>query len=138
VPAMYSLFYFQDIIGKENGSEWINRALELGYPDAAKSLYYSYENGKRGVVKNKKYEYYYNSLAIHMKSGLIHKPKTKELIRDENNIIIRDKDGNATYKVLITPKEQAEMDKKAEDFLQRVKPNRYLDETTHELFRKYI
>ncbi|MGF1727857.1 hypothetical protein [Photobacterium nomapromontoriensis] len=47
---------------------------------------------------------------------------------------LEDEEGNVVYEILVTQEQQAEMDKKVEEFIQRVKPNRFLDETTTKLF----
>ncbi|GAL04427.1 hypothetical protein JCM19237_1099 [Photobacterium aphoticum] len=136
--AMVSTYNYYDFFGKEEVHKWIFNALDMGYYRAAEVLYYFHDDGSAGFNQDYSLAYYYNKLATRLGSKSMNPPKTKEPLRDENNYRLKDDDGKTLYKVFVSQEQQDAMDEKIEKFLQRVKPNRYLDETTHELFRKFI
>lgn len=133
-PAMVGLFIANDKIGEKESHEWIFKAIELGYPEAAKYLSLAYKYGDEGFGVDYFKSYFYHKVAAAFGSDLSGSPKVSEHIKDKNGRNMMDKNGNFIYKVLITPEEQADLDKQAEEFLKRVKPNRFLDEATHKLF----
>ncbi|MGF1727855.1 tetratricopeptide repeat protein [Photobacterium nomapromontoriensis] len=133
-PAMLSLYYSVDMISREKANEWLFKALELGYSEAAKSLSYAYEKGTRGFPQDYIKAYYHHRLTTALGGRTVGSPTVKNFLLNEWGGVLEDEAGNVVYEILVTPEQQAEMDKKVEEFIQRVKPNRFLDETTTKLF----
>ncbi|MGF1689472.1 sel1 repeat family protein [Photobacterium japonica] len=133
-PAMVNLFYENDEISDSEALKWIFKALELGYGKAAESLSYAYNNGDSMLDVDYHEAYMYHKIAIALGSDISGSPKVKLNIEDDFGLYKTDMNGDFIYEILITPEEQADLDKQAEAFLKRVKPNRFLDEATHKLF----
>lgn len=133
-PAMFKLFYADKYIGYEKAHYWIFEALNLGYHKAAKFLSYSFEKGTNGFEIDYFSAYYYHALAVNLGSDISGEPTTYKNVDDGFGGFLKDEHGNFVKEILVTTEQQAEIDKKVEAFLQRVKPNRFLDETTHKLF----
>lgn len=134
-PAMRDLYYEVKTTDRELAEQWINQAIELGYADAARTLYLVYSQGHGGIQPSTKEAYYYNRL-----SGILggeeregHKI-THQLMFDDQGQLVKDVDGQILFDVLITEEEQAELDKQVEEFAKDIKPNMFLDETSIELF----
>ncbi|MGF1727661.1 sel1 repeat family protein [Photobacterium nomapromontoriensis] len=70
-PAMISLFYSAELIGREKANEWLFKSLELGYHRAAVNLYYSYKNGTEGFPQDYVMAYYYHRLTTALTDPLI-------------------------------------------------------------------
>ncbi|MGD8118486.1 tetratricopeptide repeat protein [Vibrio sp. TRT 29B02] len=141
-PAMLSLYYF--FLKPETLDEalkWNIKAIKLGYPDAATSLYHAYSQGKKDslgqtfIHPDVKKAYYYNRL-----SGALGGEETpadlitEEHILDEYGYPLADEEGRPVFKTLITKEEQAELDKQVAEFVKDITPNMFLDETSLELF----
>ncbi|MGD8123142.1 sel1 repeat family protein [Vibrio sp. TRT 2004] len=140
-PAMLSLYYF--FLKPETLDEalkWNIKAIKLGYPDAATSLYHAYSQGKKDSSGNTfihpdvKKAYYYNKI-----SGALGGEKEDDLritermrVKDQRPVV--DENGRPVFEVLITKEEQAELDKQVEEFVKDITPNMFLDETSLELF----
>ncbi|MBF4242576.1 sel1 repeat family protein, partial [Vibrio anguillarum] len=69
-PAMVSLYYTQLYDGDIEGAlKWINKAIQLGYPAAARVLFLAYDLGKKDkqgnqvIRPNPQKAYYYNKLS---------------------------------------------------------------------------
>ncbi|MGF1727856.1 sel1 repeat family protein [Photobacterium nomapromontoriensis] len=133
-PAMFMLFFRADMIGRDKANEWIFKALELGYYKAANTLSYLYETGSDGYPEDFIQSYYYYRLTIALGGNISGSPRVVKLLKNEWGGGLKGEDGKSVYKILVTPEQQAAMDKKVEEFIQRVKPNRFLDETTTKLF----
>ncbi|WP_346763722.1 hypothetical protein [Vibrio sp. Hep-1b-8] len=121
--------------------KWNIKAIKLGYPDAATSLYHAYSQGKKDslgqtfIHPDVKKAYYYNRL-----SGALGGEETpadlitEEHILDEYGYPLADEEGRPVFKTLITKEEQAELDKQVAEFVKDITPNMFLDETSLELF----
>ncbi|ENM5813696.1 sel1 repeat family protein [Vibrio mimicus] len=139
-PAMKTLYYRMDTIGYDEAMKWINKAIKLGYAEAAKTLYLAYRIGERDRDDNiimspdPKKAYYYSRLAEALggpkqdNSLILH----KRIIKD--GLPVSDENGDPVFEILVTEKEQAEMDKQVAEFVKDIKPNLFLDETSIDLF----
>ena len=134
-PAMIDLYYALNETDIKQAEEWANKAINLGYAKAARTLYLVYSQGHGGIKQNSKKAYYYNRL-----SGILggeekesHKI-THQLMFDDQGQLVKDADGQILFDVLITEEEQSELDKQVEEFAKDIKPNMFLDETSIELF----
>ena len=132
---MRDLYYEVITTDRELAEQWINQAIELGYANAARTLYLVYSQGHGGVKPSTKKAYYYNRL-----SGILggeeresHKI-THQLKLDEQGQLVKDADGQILFDVLITKEDQAELDKQVEEFAKDIKPNMFLDEISKKLF----
>ncbi|MGY5538122.1 sel1 repeat family protein [Vibrio brasiliensis] len=141
-PAMQSLYYY--LLEPETLDEafkWNNKAIKLGYADAALVFYYSYSQGEKDSKGNiiihpdVKKAYYYNRLfgALGGKEKSAHRI-TQEHVYDEYGSPLADEEGRPVFKTLITKEEQAELDKQVAEFVKDITPNMFLDETSLELF----
>ncbi|MEF1286083.1 sel1 repeat family protein [Vibrio sp. M250220] len=141
-PAMQSLYYY--LLEPETLDEafkWNNKAIKLGYADAALVFYYSYSQGEKDSKGNiiihpdVKKAYYYNRLsgALGGEEKSAHRI-TQEHVYDEYGSPLADEEGRPVFKTLITKEEQAELDKQVAEFVKDITPNMFLDETSLELF----
>lgn len=139
-PAMVSLFYRMDTIGVDAALEWAHKAIVLGYAEAANALYMSYTVGQKDtdgnyiIEPNPKKAYYYNRLSGALGGREESASQITETIRVKDNRPVTDSNGRPVFDILVTKQEQAELDKKVEEFVKDIKPNMFLDETSIDLF----
>ncbi|NIY84071.1 sel1 repeat family protein [Vibrio hepatarius] len=138
-PAMETLYYHMNTIGLDESMKWINKAIRLGYPEAARTLYLSYSlgekdsNGNVVIQSDPKKAYYYNRLSGALggeesdNGTIVHRRAI------ENGLPISDQNGDPVFEILVTEQEQAEMDKQVAEFVKDIKPNMFLDETSIDL-----
>ncbi len=139
-PAMVSLYYTQLYDGNVEGAlKWANQAIQLGYPTAAKALFLAYDLGKEDkqgnqvIRPNHQKAYYYNKLS----GALGGEEETSSIVSTrliKDGSPVSDENGDPVFEILVTEKEQAEMDKQVAEFVKDVKPNLFLDETSIDLF----
>ncbi|WP_038147430.1 sel1 repeat family protein [Vibrio nigripulchritudo] len=132
-PAMISLYYLTRDTDPLKAEEWLYKALKLGYPKAAKSLFKKYYLEESGSEDNEMC-YYYNRLV-----ELLGGRKVSDnlfLIKsvEVDGFPIFDENGEMVTRRLISLERQEELDKKAEEFVKDIKINLFLDETSIELF----
>ncbi|HGS4444093.1 TPA: sel1 repeat family protein, partial [Vibrio cholerae] len=140
-PAMETLYYRMDTIGYDEAMKWINKAIELGYAEAARTLYLAYRVGEKDrdgnviLQPDPKKAYFYNRLtgALGGEEKLAHLI-TQEPVHDDDGIPLADENGEPVFEILVTEQEQAEMDKQVAEFVKDIKPNLFLDETSINLF----
>ncbi|EJL8259064.1 sel1 repeat family protein, partial [Vibrio cholerae] len=139
-PAMETLYYRMNTIGYDEAMKWINKAIELGYAEAARTLLLSYTLGEKDrdgniiIPPDPKKAYYYSRL-----TEALGGPKQDNSLILYRNVIkdglpISDENGEAVLEILVTEQEQAEMDKQVAEFVKDIKPNLFLDETSINLF----
>ncbi|ENM5835460.1 sel1 repeat family protein [Vibrio metoecus] len=139
-PAMETLYYRMNTIGYDEAMKWINKAIELGYAEAARTLLLSYTLGEKDrdgniiMPPDPKKAYYYSRL-----TEALGGPKQDNSLILYRNVIkdglpISDENGEAVLEILVTEQEQAEMDKQVAEFVKDIKPNLFLDETSINLF----
>ncbi|MEI8673598.1 sel1 repeat family protein [Vibrio sp. SA48] len=139
-PAMVSLYYTQLYDGDIEGAlKWINKAIQLGYPAAARVLFLAYDLGKKDkqgnqvIRPNPQKAYYYNKLS----GALGGEEETSSIISTrliKDGLPVSDENGEPVFEILVTEQEQAEMDKQVAEFVKDIKPNLFLDETSIDLF----
>ncbi|MCG6267941.1 sel1 repeat family protein [Vibrio furnissii] len=139
-PAMETLYYRMDTIGYDEAMKWINKAIELGYAEAARTLLLTYTLGEKDrdgnitIHSDPKKAYYYSRLTEALggpkqdNSLILH----KRIIKD--GLPVSDENGEPVFEILVTEQEQAEMDKQVAEFVKGIKPNLFLDETSINLF----
>ncbi|MCG6351798.1 tetratricopeptide repeat protein [Vibrio fluvialis] len=139
-PAMETLYYRMNTIGYDEAMKWINKAIELGYAEAARTLLLSYTLGEKDrdgniiMPPDPKKAYYYSRLTEALggpkqdNSLILH----KRIIKD--GLPVSDENGDPVFEILVTEQEQAEMDKQVAEFVKDIKPNLFLDETSIDLF----
>ncbi|ADT89213.1 sel1 repeat family protein [Vibrio furnissii] len=140
-PAMETLYYRMDTIGYDEAMKWINKAIELGYAEAARTLYLAYRTGEKDrngnviLQPDPKKAYFYNRLtgALGGEEKLA-RLITQEPVHDKDGIPLADENGDPVFDILVTEQEQAEMDKQVAEFVKDIKPNLFLDETSIDLF----
>lgn len=140
-PAMETLYYRMNTIGYNEAMKWINKAIELGYAEAARTLYLAYRVGEKDrdgnviLQPDPKKAYFYNRLtgALGGEEKLAHLI-TQEPVHDDDGIPLADENGEPVFEILVTEQEQAEMDKQVAEFVKDIKPNLFLDETSIDLF----
>ncbi|HDZ9335389.1 TPA: sel1 repeat family protein [Vibrio cholerae] len=140
-PAMETLYYRMNTIGYNEAMKWINKAIELGYAEAARTLYLAYRVGEKDrdgnviLQPDPKKAYFYNRLtgALGGEEKLAHLI-TQEPVHDDDGIPLADENGEPVFEILVTEQEQAEMDKQVAEFVKDIKPNLFLDETSINLF----
>ncbi|HGE6108079.1 TPA: tetratricopeptide repeat protein [Vibrio cholerae] len=139
-PAMETLYYRMNTIGYDEAMKWINKAIELGYAEAARTLLLSYTLGEKDrdgniiMPPDPKKAYYYSRL-----TEALGGPKQDNSLILYRNVIkdglpISDENGEAVLEILVTEQEQADMDKQVAEFVKDIKPNLFLDETSIDLF----
>ncbi|MCG6227838.1 sel1 repeat family protein, partial [Vibrio furnissii] len=139
-PAMETLYYRMDTIGYDEAMRWINKAIELGYAEAARTLLLTYTLGEKDrdgnitIHSDPKKAYYYSRL-----TEALGGPKQDNSLILYRNIIkdglpVSDENGDPVFEILVTEQEQAEMDKQVAEFVKDIKPNLFLDETSIDLF----
>ncbi|USD43447.1 sel1 repeat family protein [Vibrio sp. SCSIO 43135] len=134
-PAMVSMYYLLADINYNEAKKWANKAIDLGYAPAAKALYFTYSQGEKTIQSDEIKAYYYNRLLEELGGDADSREYvTREPVFDEYDRVVRDKEGNPVYKILVTEQEQAEMDKQVEERVKDIKPNMFLDETSIDLF----
>lgn len=139
-PAMVSLYYTELYDGNVEGAlKWINQAIQLGYPIAAKALFLAYDLGKEDkqgnqvIRPNPQKAYYYNKLS----GALGGEEETSSIVSTrliKDGSPVSDENGEPVFEILVTEQEQAEMDKQVAEFVKDIKPNLFLDETSIDLF----
>ncbi|MBF4242591.1 sel1 repeat family protein, partial [Vibrio anguillarum] len=134
-PAMETLYYRMNTIGYDEAMKWINKAIELGYAEAARTLLLTYTLGDKDhdgnfiIQPDPKKAYYYSRLTEALggpkqdNSLILH----KRIIKD--GLPVSDENGEPVFEILVTEQEQAEMDKQVAEFVKDIKPNLFLDET---------
>ncbi|MBL4240751.1 sel1 repeat family protein [Vibrio fluvialis] len=139
-PAMETLYYRMDTIGYDEAMKWINKAIELGYAEAARTLLLTYTLGEKDrdgnivIHSDPKKAYYYSRLTEALggpkqdNSLILH----KRIIKD--GLPVSDENGDPVFEILVAEQEQAEMDKQVAEFVKDIKPNLFLDETSIDLF----
>lgn len=140
-PAMETLYYRMNTIGYDEAMKWINKAIELGYAEAARTLYLAYRVGEKDrdgnviLQPDPKKAYFYNRLtgALGGEEKLA-RLITQEPVHDKDGIPLADENGEPVFEILVTEQEQAEMDKQVAEFVKDIKPNLFLDETSIDLF----
>ncbi|MCG6232924.1 sel1 repeat family protein [Vibrio furnissii] len=140
-PAMETLYYRMDTIGYDEAMKWINKAIELGYAEAARTLYLAYRTGEKDrngnviLQPDPKKAYFYNRLtgALGGEEKLA-RLITQEPVHDKDGIPLADENGDPVFDILVTEQEQAKMDKQVAEFVKDIKPNLFLDETSIDLF----
>lgn len=139
-PAMEALYYRMNTIGIDKAMEWIHKAVNLGYAEAAHSLFLSYSSGEKDaegkiqIEPNPKLAYYYNQLSGALGGRMNDSDLIVEKLLIKDDAPVYDENGSPIYKVVVTKQEQAELDKKVEEFVKEIKPNMFLDETSIDLF----
>ncbi|MCE7626308.1 sel1 repeat family protein, partial [Vibrio fluvialis] len=140
-PAMVSLYYTQLYDGNVEGAlKWINKAIQLGYPAAARSLYYAYSlgekdgSGKLIIQKNAKKAYFYNRVSGALGGEQQEDTRITHKMRVKDGRPMTTENGEPVFEILVTEQEQAEMDKQVAEFVKDIKPNLFLDETSIDLF----
>ncbi|MBL4279328.1 sel1 repeat family protein [Vibrio fluvialis] len=139
-PAMETLYYRMDTIGYDEAMKWINKAIELGYAEAARTLLLTYTLGEKDrdgnitIHSDPKRAYYYSRL-----TEALGGPKQDNSLILYRNIIkdglpVSDENGDPVFEILVTEQEQTEMDKQVAEFVKGIKPNLFLDETSINLF----
>ncbi|EKO3548879.1 sel1 repeat family protein [Vibrio fluvialis] len=139
-PAMETLYYRMNTIGYDEAMKWINKAIELGYAEAARTLLLTYTLGEKDrdgnitIHSDPKKAYYYSRL-----TEALGGPKQDNSLILYRNIIkdglpVSDENGDPVFEILVTEQEQAEMDKQVAEFVKDIKPNLFLDETSIDLF----
>ncbi|ENM5924725.1 sel1 repeat family protein [Vibrio mimicus] len=139
-PAMVSLYYTELYDGNVEGAlKWINKAIQLGYPTAAKALFLAYDLGKEDkqgnqvIRPNPQKAYYYNKLS----GALGGEEETSSIVSTrliKDGSPVSDENGEPVFEILVTEQEQAEMDKQVAEFVKGIQPNLFLDETSIDLF----
>ncbi|ENM5789302.1 sel1 repeat family protein [Vibrio mimicus] len=139
-PAMVSLYYTELYDGNVEGAlKWINKAIQLGYPTAAKALFLAYDLGKEDkqgnqvIRPNPQKAYYYNKLS----GALGGEEETSSIVSTrliKDGSPVSDENGEPVFEILVTEQEQAEMDKQVAEFVKGIQPNLFLDETSINLF----
>ncbi|EOI6461174.1 sel1 repeat family protein, partial [Vibrio cholerae] len=116
------------------------KAIELGYAEAARTLYLAYRVGEKDrdgniiMSPDPKKAYYYSRLAEALggpkqdNSLILH----KRIIKD--GLPVSDENGEPVFEILVTEQEQTEMDKQVAEFVKGIQPNLFLDETSINLF----
>ncbi|CAM2980110.1 sel1 repeat family protein [Vibrio ordalii] len=140
-PAMETLYYRMNTIGYDEAMKWINKAIELGYAEAARTLYLAYRVGEKDrdgnviLQPDPKKAYFYNRLtgALGGEEKLA-RLITQEPVHDKDGIPLADENGEPVFEILVTEQEQAEMDKQVAEFVKDIKPNLFLDETSIDFF----
>ncbi|EOX3118693.1 sel1 repeat family protein [Vibrio cholerae] len=140
-PAMVSLYYTQLYDGDVEGAlKWINQAIQLGYPAAARSLYYAYSQGKKDgsgkliIQKDVKKAYFYNRVSGALGGEQEEDTDITHKMRIKDGRPMTTENGEPVFEILVTEQEQAEMDKQVAEFVKDIKPNLFLDETSIDLF----
>ncbi|ENM5739460.1 sel1 repeat family protein [Vibrio mimicus] len=139
-PAMETLYYRMDTIGYDEAMKWINKAIELGYAEAARTLLLTYTLGEKDrdgnitIHSDPKKAYYYSRLTEAL--GGSKQDNSLILYRNiiKDGLPVSDENGDPVFEILVTEKEQAEMDKQVAEFVKDIKPNLFLDETSINLF----
>ncbi|HFS8461652.1 sel1 repeat family protein [Vibrio cholerae] len=140
-PAMVSLYY-TELYGSnvEGALKWINQAIQLGYPAAARSLYYAYSlgekdgSGKLIIQKDVKKAYFYNRVSGALGGEQQENISITHKMRVKDGRPMTTENGEPVFEILVTEQEQAEMDKQVAEFVKDIKPNLFLDETSINLF----
>ncbi|MDP2574130.1 sel1 repeat family protein [Vibrio penaeicida] len=129
-PAMVSLYYQLEETNSVEAEKWLNRALRLGYPEAAEALYLNYSVD----VKDNKKAYYYNRLSGSL--GGHERNNNRFLIEGVrvDGMPLFDENGKRVTRRIISQEEQDELDRQIEEFVKDIKINLFLDETSIELF----
>ncbi|MGY5675218.1 sel1 repeat family protein [Vibrio cincinnatiensis] len=140
-PAMVSLYYTQLYDGDVEGAlKWINQAIQLGYPAAARSLYYAYSQGKTDgsgkliIQKDVKKAYFYNRVSGSLGGEQEEETDITHKMRVKDGRPMTTENGEPVFEILVTEQEQADMDKQVAEFVKDIKPNLFLDETSINLF----
>lgn len=140
-PAMIPLYYDQIALGDiEEAMDWINKAIVLGYAKAARTLYYTYSQGETDstgkviIHPDPMKAYYYNAISGALGGEKEEDTRITEKMLIKGNPPVTDENGRPVFKILITNKQQKELDKQAADFVKNIKPNKFLDETSIDLF----
>ncbi|ENM5745628.1 sel1 repeat family protein [Vibrio metoecus] len=140
-PAMVSLYYSQLYDGDVEGAlKWTNQAIQLGYPTAARSLYYAYSQGKKDgsgkliIQKDVKKAYFYNRVSGALGGEQEEETDITHKMRIKDGRPMTTENGEPVFEILVTEQEQAEMDKQVAEFVKGIKPNLFLDETSIDLF----
>ncbi|HDI3196931.1 sel1 repeat family protein [Vibrio cholerae] len=140
-PAMVSLYY-TELYGSnvEGALKWINQAIQLGYPAAARSLYYAYSQGEKDgsgkliIQKDVKKAYFYNRVSGALGGEQQENISITHKMRVKDGRPMTTENGEPVFEILVTEQEQAEMDKQVAEFVKDIKPNLFLDETSINLF----
>ncbi|EPE2649839.1 sel1 repeat family protein [Vibrio fluvialis] len=140
-PAMVSLYYTQLYDGNVEGAlKWANQAIQLGYPAAARSLYFAYSQGKKDgsgkliIQKDVKKAYFYNRVSGALGGEQEEDTDITHKMRIKDGRPMTTENGEPVFEILVTEQEQAEMDKQVAEFVKDIKPNLFLDETSIDLF----
>ncbi|ENM5770918.1 sel1 repeat family protein [Vibrio mimicus] len=140
-PAMVSLYYSQLYDSDVEGAlKWANQAIQLGYPAAARSLYYAYSQGKKDgsgkliIQKDVKKAYFYNRVSGALGGEQEEDTDITHKMRIKDGRPMTTENGEPVFEILVTEQEQAEMDKQVAEFVKGIKPNLFLDETSIDLF----
>ncbi|EGA65229.1 sel1 repeat family protein [Vibrio brasiliensis] len=140
-PAMVSLYYYLlDPEHLDEAKKWINKAIDLGYAEAARVLYYSYSQGEKDSTGNviiqpdRKKTYYYNRISGALGGEQEEDSRITQKMLVKNNRPVVDQDGGPVFEMLITEEEQAELNRQVEERVKDIKPNMFLDETSLDLF----
>ncbi|WP_064669076.1 hypothetical protein, partial [Vibrio nigripulchritudo] len=132
-PAMVNLYYHEDFIGSDEANKWIDKAITLGYPKAAESLFYNYHLRREKNKNDIKKSYYYNLVLEALGGDAKDKESIiMEIVRVDGSLVL-DEDGDFVYRTMITKKEQDELNRQVEEFVKDIKINLFLDETSIEL-----
>ncbi|HFG2238680.1 TPA: sel1 repeat family protein, partial [Vibrio cholerae] len=138
---MVSLYYTELYGGNVEGAlKWINQAIQLGYPAAARSLYYAYSQGEKDgsgkliIQKDVKKAYFYNRVSGALGGEQQENISITHKMRVKDGRPMTTENGEPVFEILVTEQEQAEMDKQVAEFVKDIKPNLFLDETSINLF----
>ncbi|MBD1555882.1 sel1 repeat family protein [Vibrio sp. S9_S30] len=129
-PAMVSLYYHIEETNPVEAGKWLDKAIKLGYPEAAEALYFKYHLDSQDNKKT----YYYNKL-FGMMGGRERDSSyfLIEAVKVDGSAVF-DEDGKMVTRRLISQEEQDELDRQVEEFVKDIKINLFLDETSIELF----
>ncbi|CCO45929.1 conserved hypothetical protein [Vibrio nigripulchritudo SOn1] len=132
-PAMVSIYYYTKDTDPLGAEEWLNKALNLGYKNAAEAFlnkYFLKKNGVRNISKS----YYYNRVLGRLGGDEMKSEVFITEVVEKDGVATFDENGKMIVRRLITQEEQDELDRQVEEFVKDIKINLFLDEISIELF----
>ncbi|WP_104401914.1 sel1 repeat family protein [Vibrio penaeicida] len=129
-PAMVSLYYHIEETNSVEAERWLNRALNLGYPEAAEALFLNFSVD----IEDNEKSYFYNRLSGAL--GGHERNSNRFLIQgvEVDDMPLFDENGKRVTRRIISQEKQDELDRQVEEFVKDIKINLFLDETSIELF----
>ncbi|PMN87958.1 hypothetical protein [Enterovibrio norvegicus] len=114
---------------------WLQKSLDTGFPDTAKSLCIDYKLGWEDFPVDLEKAFYYSVVYEVLNKGRDEcKVFTQESVTDEYGLIVSDSEGKSIKRDLISEERQQALRKEAKAYAETLTPNLFLDETTIELF----